>query len=379
MPSKIERIEYTMHRGGTFIFSCDCDERAVLLLDMEARTLHKAVQKLPVFPSFFAQLKPELIRRSIFGTAAIEGNPLTEDQTEKVLDTEVYDLEHVTCAEQEIHNLREVYELLDDVKRSSDNNFLLLETFIQEIHTLLTKNVDYSGNLPGYYRNMQVQVGDKAHGGVYTPPRTLADVKALMQIFVDWINSAPIIATGPFIRAALVHYHFAMIHPFQDGNGRTARFLEAAILTGSDISLVSVMMSNYYYRNIDAYFSAFSQSRKQKSVTPFLEFFFKGVIESLEEIQENSIGVIIPIIFRDYIGHQREIRNITERQHELLLQLTENNGSFTLSELFIKIPFKYLYQDVTESTARRDIKKLVKEAYLITHEGRYYVNFGIIR
>lgn len=128
---------------------------------------------------------------------------------------------------------------------TTETYFNITESFCKNIHSLMTKDTTYNGNIAGSYRNMMVNVGDHNHGGIYTPPRTLDDIKTLMAIFIDWINSDAVLTMGPFIRAALAHYYIALIHPFQDGNGRTARFIEASILRASGISCVAFVMSNY--------------------------------------------------------------------------------------------------------------------------------------
>jgi Fic family protein len=94
---------------------------------------------------------------------------------------------------------------------------------------------------------------------------------------MDWINSEELLREDAAIRAALAHYYFALIHPFGNGNGRTARAIEALLLK-NDAKIkffVCVMLSNFYYKNIDNYFRAFSLSERNATydVTPFLEFF----------------------------------------------------------------------------------------------------------
>ena len=128
-----------------------------------------------------------------------------------------------------------------------------------------------------------MKVGNEEHGGVYTPPKILDDIKNLMKEFIDWINSPDVLQEDPVIRAACAHYYFALIHPFGDGNGRTARAIEAILLRSSGFRFVYNMLSNFYYKNIDDYFWSFSLAGRNKEgdITPFLEFFRKGLLLTL--------------------------------------------------------------------------------------------------
>ena len=81
------------------------------------------------------------------------------------------------------------------------------------------------------------------------------------------------------IQALAAHYHFAAMHPFLDGNGRTARALEAFMLqkTGLKDSLF-IAMSNYYYEEKNEYLKTLAQVRAgDHDLTPFLLFGLKGI------------------------------------------------------------------------------------------------------
>jgi len=120
---------------------------------------------------------------------------------------------------------------------------------------------------------------------IYTPPKCLADIENLMKEFIEWINSNEVIGLDRFIRASLAHYHLGLIHPFGNGNGRTIRIIEAVFLRTSGIKYVPTMLSNYYYKKVDDYYTAFSQARNNTNndITVFIKFMLEGVIESLSK------------------------------------------------------------------------------------------------
>ncbi|NDV22563.1 Fic family protein [Desulfovibrio sp. JC022] len=373
MSVKISVVEHMTFKTGKFKFSCEFDSAEILPLMVEARSLSNLLQSLPVLPGFLAKMETELIRRSIFGTAAIEGNPLSEDAVGELLKMadSLSDGKEISAnqAEREIRNLKRLYKTLEDREVVTAD---LTENFIKSVHETVTAGIDYYHNSPGKYRNEVVKVGNAEHGGIYTPPKTLSDIRALMEIFISWINAPEMKVADLLLRAAAAHYHLAMIHPFQDGNGRTARFIEAVLLSSGEGGLLPLMMSNFYYRNIDRYFIAFSDSRKSGDMTPFLKFYFEGVIESLSEVQQKVLSDLNAVLIREYLSVLLREKKIVSRQHDLMLQLIETGKDVSLRALYGDPVFKPLYISVAESTARRDLKKLIELELIKPVAGKNY-------
>lgn len=362
-------------KSGKFYFSKNVDDAKINNLLVRATVLNETVVDLPILPELSAGLEPDIMYSSISGTAMIEGNAITEEDVKKIAEGE--DLVHYTKKDkQEVKNIIKAYAWLSKVE-PSDSPFILTEKIIKEIHFFITHDVLYDGGIPGMYRNFKVYVGDKAHGGTYTPPKVLDDIKNLMTCFVDWINSDEILSLNPFIRASLAHYYLCLIHPFGDGNGRTARMIEALLLQSSKIKYVPKELSNYYYRNVDDYYIAFSKNIKdRKDVTPFIEFTLKGVVESLEKIKKRIIFFIRKFALRGFYAFALKNKEITRRQFELLLLLLENSIDISVKDLFEKRPFSLLYNKVTTQTARRDLKKLTaRELLKVSEDNRYTINF----
>jgi Fic family protein len=256
----------------------------------------------------------------------------------------------------------------------------LTKEFIIETHKIITSNISYASNVPGNYRPHEVKVGDKDHGGVYTPPKCLPDIEALMAKFVEWINSEPVKSLDPLLRGALAHYHLGLIHPFGDGNGRVARIVEAFMLRLSNIKYVPTMLSNYYYRKMDAYYWAFSLARKNKEndVTPFLAFVLEGVIDSLNEIKGGITDNLQILIMRDYVAYLREKKHVSQRQCDLINMLLSKWRPVTLQDLLTVTPFNALCRNVSERTARRDLQKLSDKSIgvLKLQDDKYVLNYG---
>jgi len=359
MDKKIETF-----KSGLFVFSLNYDHAKVSTALIEARVHFLTIREIPILPNLASHLEDELIRKSIFGTAAIEGNPLSEEAVKNIL-TEEEKKKATQKAEIQIQNLKKAYSLIRETP-FSDTPFLVREDEIKKMHAIITEGSENEKNTPGQYRNHVVKVSNEEHGGVYTPPKILDDIKNLMKEFVAWINSPELLEKNPVIRAALTHYYLALIHPFGDGNGRTSRAIEAMMLRAAGFRFVYNMLSNYYYRHIDEYFWAFSLSErnKEESITPFIEFFLKGLLESLEEIRVRIFSLIREFTLKDYYGFLRKKKSITQRQYDLMNMLLSTAKSFTLKDLFEDEQLKIIYRRVTERTARRDLKILIHQGLL---------------
>jgi Fic family protein len=377
---KIFEKKVTTFKSGYFSFSRKYSVRELQPLRIEARVLYETVKDLPILPVLATDLEQDLIRRSIFGTAALEGNPLTEERVaEIIINSEIIQPE--ARAEIEIKNLKNTYDLLKTID-TFEAPPMIDEDLIKTVHKTITLGIEDNQNNPGQYRNHLVRVGDIQHGGVYTPPKILKDIEMLMSGFIEWINSEEILSLDKEIRAALAHYYLGLIHPFGDGNGRTARFIEALILRLSGLKYVPVMLSNYYYRNLDEYFWVFSKSIKSNSndVTPFLKFVLAGFVESLKEIKERIVFYIRKFSLRDFYASLKENKTITQRQHDLLIVLLENNfPAFKLNDLYNLTTLNILYRQVSERTARRDLDKLKKMGLVKpTEDNKYITNMEVL-
>lgn len=361
---KNDCLKILTFKSGKFVFSARHDAASIALRLCELDVLHRAMAALPVLPDLIARLPKNLIRQSIHGTAAIEGNPLDETEVGRILDEGV-SFVPANDRQREIANLRNAYErFLGPAK--FDGPLLLTEQLIKDMHAVITEGLTAQQNIPGQYRNIKVAVGDDQHGGAFVPPKILEDIKTLMGALVEWLNSDAIMEHPPLIRAALAHYHLAAIHPFSDGNGRTARLLEAVMLAHSGWKHVGMMLSNNYHKAIDEYYIAFRrcQSSKDHDVMPFIDMFLRGVKDMLEKMFDLISLQIRILASREHIGSLRRSREISQRQHDFALLLFNHPSRFTLRDLHGHSLFQPLYRKVSSQTARRDVKRLLEHRVL---------------
>ncbi len=373
-----DTIEIMTFKSGKFILSSKCNFDEIMPLVVESSVLYRATGDLPILPRIASRLDEDLIMRSIHGTVAIEGNPLAEEQVESILAGKERPIQS-SRAVTEILNLKTAYDEL--LKVSPKNEPLVLtQPYIKEVHRTITKETEYKRNEPGVYRDHRVEVGDLAHGGKYVPPKIRVDIEKILDQFEIWINKDELINMSPFLRAAIAHYYLAAIHPFGDGNGRTARFIEASILSHSGYKYVPKMLSNYYYKNVDDYYTAFRQVEKNKDndITPFVHFVLRGVISSLDEIKSRITSQIRILAIRDFIKFLRDEGKISRRQFDLLEIMAENPKPFNRRELISSPSFGLLYRKLSEDTLKRDLKKLLELEILIREDNSYRLNFYVL-
>ncbi|MEN9978990.1 MAG: Fic family protein [candidate division WOR-3 bacterium] len=370
---RIKPVKVRAH--APFAFSWYFNNRQVSEKVLEAMVLNTTFNTLPVLPGWVARLNEELIVRSIFGTAAIEGSPITENEVSDLV-AAPGDIVPKNERERIILNLRAAYQFagVGQGKPVNLEPFLISEKHITKLHEIITRGIDDRRYLPGIYRYEAVEVGDADHGGRYRPPKVPDDIKRLMQEFVEWVNSDEIIkGVAPAVRAFLVHYHLALIHPFKDGNGRVARVLEAEILERAGFWYVPLMMSNYYYQHIDDYYRAFTAAEKNEfDLTPFLIFCLDGLVACLREMHKRISDQIRILALRKYYEELRTERKLTSRQHALLLILLEGENEFKAPELKSRAEFMGWYQNVSDRSAARDIRKLLDMKLIVKADGDKY-------
>lgn len=367
-------------KTGHFAFSRKYDEEIIGRLIFGARILYETIKDLPILPDFASRLQEEVILKSIFGTAAIEGNPLSEEKVSELL-AQPERTDYVKKAEIEIINLREAYNYLRKIL-PQPQALAISEAEIKDMHRIITKNVESEKNLPGVYRNHLVQVGDAAHGGIYTPPKIQKDIETLMKAYVVWLNGSEVSSLDAAVRAGLAHFHLGQIHPFGDGNGRTARLVEAYLMQAAGIKYVPPLLSNYYYKNMDEYCRVYSLSirNKENDRTDFLEFVLKGLIESLQEIKGKITFFIRRLTLKDFYGILRNKKEITQRQFDFLMMMLENFKPIPASEVARSTPYAILYRSKSDRTLKRDLKKLTEKnlIYFDQNNGLYFLNFQLL-
>ena len=241
------------------------------------------------------------------------------------------------------------------------------EGIVRELHKILVKGVRGENADPGNYRKIQnYVVNSRTREVVYTPPAPL-DVPHLMREFTEWVNKVEDVS--PILMAGIVQFQFVHVHPFIDGNGRTARLLSTLILykTGYDFKRLFTI-SEYYDKDRPAYYQAIQSVRNDNmDMTAWLEYFIDGLRSQMNEIQAKGER----LIKQDSQLQKIKKIGLNKRQEKAVKHLIIK-GTLSVNE----------YQSVTSCirrTAQRDLEELVEKKVIkvvaksLTDPTKHYV------
>lgn len=170
------------------------------------------------------RLRKNSKKKSSYASNKIEGNPLTEQQADEAIEKDEH--KHFLKPEQEIRNYFLALNLLEEKLEKKE---LFSKKMILEVQAMVEKGaskekIGLRGAMPP---GMLFAVYDSATGTPdYIPPE-YSEIPELLDELVKYVNTTD---DHPLIVAAIVHYQIVTIHPFEDGNGRTARLMSGYIL-----------------------------------------------------------------------------------------------------------------------------------------------------
>jgi len=266
-------------------------------------------------PKWDVALRKEALVRNAHSSTSIEGNRLSLEQvTDLAAGREVM---ATRKDKQEVLNYLYVLEHLATFTEHEK----ITEKSILDLHRRITKEVLDNPKDSGKYRNRQVYVGDRSGNVIFMPPKT-KDVPTLMRSLVAWLNSEDAKKLDPVLIAGITHYEFVRIHPFIDGNGRTARALASLILLlrGFDIKRFFAL-DDYYDSDRNAYYAALQNvNPKTLNLNKWLEYFTDGVAVSVISVKEKILRLSSEKLRKDAKGQIA----LTDRQMKIIEHLQSN-------------------------------------------------------
>jgi len=290
----------------------------------------------------------------------IEGTALSLKQAKEILDgKKVKGVNHDD--EKELLNYKKAMDFLSKYLGKEDP---VTEGIVRELHKITVRGVRGEKAEPGNYRRIQnYVVNSRTKEVIYTPPAPL-EVPRLMREFTEWINKAEDVS--PVLVAGIAQFQFVHIHPFVDGNGRTARLLSTLILykTGYDFKRLFTI-SEYYDKDRPSYYQAIQSVRQNNmDMTVWLAYFVEGLRSQMAEIQEKGKK----IIGSEKIVKSLQSHNLNDRQEKIIRYLVIN-------ERIDNEQCQRLCGSIRR-TATRDLASLVQKGLLEMkgkHKGAYYV------
>ena len=293
---------------------------------MRIQAAKDKVLYLPLTPAVLHSLRETARLYTTHYSTMIEGNKLDPSQIKAVLNNDT----HFPGRERDENEVKSYYAALTRVEKWVATNTPVTEKMIQELHALVMSH-EKTKMLPTQYRDGQNVIRDGMTGAiVYMPP----------ELNTQHQTPCPIIA-------GIIHYQFATIHPYYDGNGRTARLLTTLILHLGGYDLKGLYsLEEYYAQNLSAYYQAISvgdshnyyMGRADADITRWVEYFIAGMAISFENVckrmQQEQGTPDQSQLMRDLDPRQRkalelfkESTEITSRQVGFLFGFTPRTAS----------------------------------------------------
>ena len=322
------------------------------------------VDNAPLVPAWEAKFREDALMRTVHFGTHVEGNDLTMAETERVVkqdpqrDESAVDVAAragVTARErdvQEVINYRNVMKYLDqllaEMKGNSGRHYKLSDML--QIHALSTERMIPADQV-GVLRTAQVVIRGLVKGEIVSRPPLSVEVPYQVDDFFAWLNGTDAVETHPVIKSAITHFELSRIHPFTEGNGRTARAMTLLILAREGIDAKRFFsIEEHFDKNIQEYYDAFVQVAKSEGeMTPWVEFFTQALAIEMNKVKEKVKRLSIDNRLRGTVGRQV---SLSERQVNLVEYL-ESNESLSMNEA------REVLQMVSDDTILRDLTDLM--------------------
>ncbi len=224
----------------------------------------------------------------------IEGSSVTLEQAFR-LSGQLPDRD-LSDAEREFTNYLQAFEAIDSFR--GERSAVIRTGDLLNIHGLLVKDVRGGARFAGQLRREDVSVGDREDGRtiVHHQPPHWSRVEQELAELLDWIELTKKKGKGtsdawvhPVIQAGIAQHRLVWIHPFVDGNGRSARMFTTLLLyqRGYDFKYL-FDLSSYYNRDRDRYYAALRTADASQDYTDWLIYFLGGFSFQMVRIKERA-------------------------------------------------------------------------------------------
>lgn len=333
----------------------------------EARSKCAHLAGVPLKPKVAEHLCNVYLAKGVQATVAIEGNTLTEKEVQQAIEGTLDVGKSKEYLETEVLNILEAANAITDEIETIGPQPVSEQQIKSYNRTVLSGLSVGTHVTPGEYS--PVVVGVPAYKG--TDP---SDHEFLVNKLAAWLNSAdfsdhfdPVVAG--ILKACIVHLYVAWIHPFGDGNGRTARLLEIRLLMEAGVPMPACqLLSNHYNITRSEYYRRLDLASKRRDPHCFVSYAVQGFVDQLREqlkiVKDFQWHSLWQNFVHESFGHDRT--RASERQLRLMLELGGRTNVVTRAELTELSPrIAKLYAGKQERTVSRDLKELRKRGLIV--------------
>jgi len=340
----------------------------------------------PLKPAISSELHLVYLVKGALATTAIEGNTMTEDQVRDRVEGKGSlppSREYQGVAVDSIVEI--CNEVLGQVA-GGEPPTLTLELICEFNRRVLEGQELEAGVVPGKIRTNSVGVG--TYRGA-----PAEDCERLMQRLVDWMNAewapdgAPqeLCYSLQVLKAILAHLYLAWIHPFGDGNGRTARLIEYLLLLKQGVpSPACQLLSNHYNMTRDRYYVELQRSSARSGtdgvcgfVSYALEGFVDGLRAQIDQVRKQQMDVTWTNFVHEAFG-DRPATDTQRRRRELVLTMRQGETVRRRDIPDLSPSLARAYAAKQEKTITRDLNALLADHLIRRVRGGYQANHLIV-
>ena len=347
-------------------------DSTVWMLLGEARSKCEYLAGAPLQPDAAQHLSRIALVKGVQATTAIEGNTLTEEQVAGILDGTFHAPPSREYQERKVKNVIDALVSIDQQITSGERPAITRE-LICELNAQVLDGTDYEPHvIPGRIRDYSTD----APSYLGAPAE---DCEYLVYDLVEWLEGDTFRSDHPETRFALAvacaiyaHLYLAWLHPFGDGNGRTARLLEYVIPARSGMLPLAAahLLTNHYNLTRDRYYRELAAAMRTGDAAGFIRYATEGLVDGLreliEQVRQQQFGVTWICYVHDVMGHFPSSPART-RQRSLVLAMP-SGAVMPMTELpFLDAELAALYARKGPRTLRRDVYRL-RSAGLVVRE-----------
>lgn len=317
------------------------------------------IERAKLLPKNEVRLRRQALIRMTHSSTEIEGNMLNLQQVEELVADKKID-----APERDIYEVKNYIKALKHIESIVENKKPITVLTLLKIHGLVTYKT-LPKEQSGHYRKSPIYIVRRRLGMpnevVYTGPEA-KDVPSLCQDLIDWLDKSKEENINPVLAAGIVHQEIAAIHPFADGNGRTARAMATLILyeRGYDFRRLFAL-EDFYNEDRSRYYEAINigknfEERRDDS-TSWLEYFVLGFKAEIDLVKAQVTNLSLR-----KAGSKIESRVFLEKDQMLMLDFIDQMGRIRATDVMdiLKCPRR---------TAQSKLHKL-KDLGIIVQTGK---------
>ncbi len=354
------------HPWITFTYKPDYSRASMRMGEALSKCYH--IAGTPLQPALAQDLAGIWLVKGALATTAIEGNTLSEAEVSEIVNNNLRLPPSQQYLEQEIRN---VVHVLDGIREKAWNgeHLQLTPDWLKDQNRMILDGLDVPEYVtPGEYTDTTLIVGTVYRG---TPPE---DVPYLVERLCQWIND--LLSQGQeeslpsdyrffnaVTTAILAHLYLAWIHPFGDGNGRTARAVECAILATSGLVpwVSSNLLSDHYNRTRSRYYQRLAEASVKNNVQGFVEYALEGFVDMLREQIREVQRMQRKVAWINYVHEvfQSETQGEASRRRRMLVLGMPDTGYTPRSGLRrLNVDLAERYAGRSDKTLSHDLNRL---------------------